>query len=238
MNNKNGIRINKYLSQSGFSSRREAENLIKSSKVKINGEIAILGQRVFEKDIVEINNNQIFIKDEKIYYLLNKPKKTICTLKDNFNRKKVIDLIDDSNYLFPVGRLDYDTTGALIITNDGELANKLIHPSSMIKRIYRARLDEPLNQKELLFLNSENVLVNGKKSIQQVNQVDNKSYLITISQGSYHHIKKLFEQVNKKVLDLKRNEFAGITIDKMPIGSYRKLKPYEIKLLKKQVGLI
>ncbi len=234
---KDQIRINKYLSQAGYASRREAEELIKKNKVKVNGKFAILGQRVNENDVVEVNGNVIKLIEEKKYYLLNKPKKTICTLKDNFNRVKVVDLIDDDSYLFPVGRLDYDTTGVILITNDGELANKLAHPSSQIKRIYRARLNESLNLKEFNFLNSDDVIINNKKSKQVVDQVENKSYLITISQGSYHHIKKLFELVDKKVLDLKRIEFAGLTCDKMPVGSYRMLKPHEIKLLKKLVNL-
>lgn len=233
MDNKESIRINKFLSKCGVASRREAEELIKQNRVKINDKIAILGQQVFNNDIVKLDNNIINIVEEKIYYLMNKPKKTVCTLKDNFNRQIITDLIDDDNYLFPVGRLDYDTTGAILITNDGELANKLSHPSMQIKRVYRARLDSPLNNKEIMFLNSNNVLVNGKSSKQDVVQIENRSYLITITQGSYHHIKKLFEVVNKKVIDLKRVEFAGLTCEKLPIGSYRKLKLNEIKMLKK-----
>lgn len=232
-----GIRINKYLSQCGIASRRVAEELIFNKKVKVNGEFAILGQKIFETDTVLVNNKPVIFNENKIYYLLNKPKKTICTLKDNFGREKVTDLINDDNYLFPIGRLDYNTTGVLIITNDGELANKLIHPSSEIKRIYRARLDKTLTHKELLFLNSPNVEVNGKPSLQVVEQVDTKSYLITLHQGSYHHIKELFKIVNRNVIDLKRIEFAGLTCEGMVVGSYRKLKPFEIKMLKKMVNL-
>lgn len=235
--NEKGIRINKYLSQCGVASRREAEQLILSKKVKVNGEFAILGQKILETDIVLLNNKEVIFNENKIYYLLNKPKKTICTLKDNFGRKKVTDLIDDNNYLFPVGRLDYNTTGVLLITNDGELANKLIHPSSEIKRTYRARLNKPLTHKELFFLNSPNIEINGSSSFQVVEQVDTKSYLVTLHQGSYHHVKKLFQIVDRDVLDLKRIEFAGLTCDGMVIGSYRKLKPFEIKSLKKMVNL-
>ena len=228
----NGIRINKFLSQAGVVSRREAEIKIKQNKVKINGKNAILGQRVLPNDVVEYENQVIQINTNKKYYLLNKPKKTICTLKDNFDRQLVTDLINDSDYSFPVGRLDYDTTGVLLITNDGELANKLIHPSSQIKRIYRARINEPLSKEEFMFLNSNKVIVNNKISKQIVDQVENKSYLITICEGSYHHIKKLFELVNKNVLDLKRIEFAGLNVEGLMLGQYRKLKPIEIKKLK------
>lgn len=231
------VRINKYLSIAGIASRREAEELIKKNKIKVNGKNATLGQKISLDDIVEIDGKKIDSIPEKKYYLLNKPKKTICTLKDQFNRTLVTSLIDDNNYLFPVGRLDYDTTGVLIITNDGELANRLSHPSNQVKRIYRVRINESLSNKELLYLNSNNIYINNKKSIQIIEQVDKKSYLVTLTQGSYHHVKKIFELVNRKVLDLKRVEFAGLTCEKMPIGSYRELKKYEIKILKKLVNL-
>ncbi|MBR3571372.1 MAG: rRNA pseudouridine synthase [Mycoplasmataceae bacterium] len=237
MSLKEGIRINKFLSQCGFSSRRQAEELIKNKKVIINNKFAILGQKIYEKDVVLVNQKQIEIKHEKKYYLINKPKKTLCTLKDNFNRQIITDLIDDNDYLFPVGRLDYNTTGVLLITNDGELAHKLTHPSFNIKRVYRARLDQSLSKKEILFLNSDKVIVNEKKSKQIIEQIDKKSYLVTLWEGSYHHVKKIFEQVNKKVYDLKRVEFAGLNCEKMPVGSYRSLKIHEIKLLKKLVEI-
>lgn len=237
MNLKEGIRINKFLSQCGFSSRRQAEELIKNKKVIVNNKIAILGQKIYEKDIVLVNQKQIKIQQEKKYYLINKPKKTLCTLKDNFNRQIITDLIDDDDYLFPIGRLDYNTTGVLLITNDGELAHKLTHPSYNIKRVYRARLDQSLSKKEIVFLNSDKVVINGKISKQIIEQIDKKSYLVTLWEGSYHHVKKIFEQVNKKVYDLKRIEFAGLTCEKMPIGAYRSLKIHEIKLLKKLVEI-
>lgn len=229
------IRINKLLSQAGISSRREAEELIKKGKIIVNGEKAILGQKVSWKDNIFVNGTKIEKKQELKYYLLNKPKNTICTLKDNFNRTRVVDLIDDKSYLFPVGRLDYDTTGVLLITNDGELSNKLTHPSFGIIREYRARLDEKLDLEQLKFLNGDNVIVNNKKSKQFVNQVGPKSYLIVLKEGSYHHVKKIFEVVGKRVLDLKRISFASLTCEKMMIGEYRKLKPFEINILKSLV---
>ncbi|MBD5422951.1 MAG: rRNA pseudouridine synthase [Mycoplasma sp.] len=233
----NGIRINKFISQSGLYSRRKAEEMISNKKVKVNGQYAHLGQIIYKDDIVEVNDKKIGKFPEKKYYLLNKPKKTICTLKDNFNRTIVTSLIHDKDYLFPVGRLDYDTTGVILITNDGELSNRLIHPSSNIERIYHARINEPLNKREFDFLNSNDVLINGKPSKQVIEQVENKSYLVYLYQGSYHHVKKIFEQVDKNVLNLKRISFAGLTCKNMPIGSYRKLKPFEIKQLKKLVNM-
>ena len=229
----NEIRINKFLSQQGIVSRREAEKLILEGKILINDQVAKLGQKINSNDVIKINNQIIFHNPiEYKYYLLNKPKKTICSLKDNFQRQTVIDLIDDPDYLYPVGRLDYDTTGVLLITNDGEMANKLMHPSYQIIRIYRARLDSSLNFADLKFLNSHRVMVDNKQSIQKVEQVDKKTYLVTINQGHYHHIKKLFALVNKIVLDLKRVQFGFLTCEKMMVGEYRQLKSNEIKKLK------
>ena len=229
----NEIRINKFLSQQGIVSRREAEKLIIEGKILVNDQVAKLGQKINSNDVVKINNQIVFHSPiEHKYYLLNKPKKTICSLKDNFQRQTVIDLIDDPDYLYPVGRLDYDTTGVLLITNDGEMANRLMHPSYQITRIYRARLDSSLNFTDLKFLNSHRVLVDGKQSIQKVEQVDKKTYLVTINQGHYHHIKKLFALVNKTVLDLKRVQFGFLTCEKMMVGQYRQLKSNEIKKLK------
>lgn len=229
----NEIRINKFLSQQGIVSRREAEKLIIEGKILVNDQVAKLGQKISSNDVVKINNQIVFHSPiEHKYYLLNKPKKTICSLKDNFQRQTVIDLIDDPDYLYPVGRLDYDTTGVLLITNDGEMANKLMHPSYQIIRIYRARLDSSLNFADLKFLNSHRVMVDNKQSIQKVEQVDKKTYLVTINQGHYHHIKKLFALVNKIVLDLKRVQFGFLTCEKMMVGEYRQLKSNEIKKLK------
>ncbi|UWV79112.1 pseudouridine synthase [Mycoplasmopsis felis] len=231
-------RLQKILSQAGVCSRREAENLIKENKVKVNGMIAKLGDKASFQDEILVNNIPIK-EEEKVYYVLNKPKKTISTLKDNFNRTSVVDLMDVPYKIFPVGRLDYDTTGVLIMTNDGELTNKLLHPKYQIPRVYRARLNEQLNKIELKKLNGI-VKVNGVKSVQNVlpiNEESPKSYFVILTQGTYHHVKELFKTVNKIVISLKRIEYAGITVDKMPLGTYRKLTIKEVKDLKNLVRI-
>lgn len=231
-------RLQKILSQAGVCSRREAENLIKENKVKVNGMIAKLGDKASFQDEILVNNIPIK-EEEKVYYVLNKPKKTISTLKDNFNRTSVVDLMDIPYKIFPVGRLDYDTTGVLIMTNDGELTNKLLHPKYQIPRVYRARLNEQLNKIELKKLNGI-VKVNGVKSVQNVlpiNEESPKSYFVILTQGTYHHVKELFKTVNKIVISLKRIEYAGITVDKTPLGTYRKLTIKEVKDLKNLVRI-
>ncbi|QZE12403.1 pseudouridine synthase [Mycoplasma sp. Ms02] len=226
----NTERLQKLLSQAGIASRREAENLIKAGRVKVNGKVAELGQKASFKDHISVDNVPIN-QENKVYYVLNKPEKTICSLKDNFNRTLVTELIPSRERIFPVGRLDYDTTGVLIMTNDGELSNKLIHPRYQILRKYRARLNEPLNKIELKRLNKP-VPIKNTMSIQTVEQLDTKTYLVSLRVGTYHHVKELFEYVNKKVINLKRVEFAGITVEKIPVGEHRRLSIKEVKNLK------
>lgn len=222
-------KIQKLIAHSGYTSRRNAEIFVKEGVVKINGKTAVIGDRATFDDIITIKNIRIK-PEEKVYYLLNKPTKTISSLKDNFNRKKVTDFIQTKYRIFPVGRLDYNTTGVLLLTNDGELANKLIHPRYSIIRKYRARLDQALTKKELYELNKTQ-MVNNKPYEQIVEQVENKTYLVTLTAGSYHHIKLLFQNVNKLVISLKRVEFAGLNVNKIPLGEYRKLNFKEIKML-------
>lgn len=226
------IRIQKLLSEAGLCSRREAEKLIKNQKVKVNGALASLGDKASFDDTIIVNNQLLATKQEKKYFILNKPEKTICTLKDHLKRKLARDLINEPGYYFSIGRLDYNTKGVIIFTNDGDLANKLAHPRYQIERIYRARLNEKLELNNLKFLNSNKVLVDNKISLQQVKWIDKKSYEIKLCQGSYHHVKKIFESVNRQVIDLKRISFAGLTCEKMPLGTYRELKPFELKKLK------
>ncbi|MFL1043345.1 pseudouridine synthase [Mycoplasmopsis synoviae] len=228
-------RLQKILSQAGVCSRREAEKLILEKKVKVNGKIATLGTKASFEDEILVNNKPITQREELVYFVLNKPKNTVCTLKDNFNRVKVTDLIDTDKKIFPVGRLDYDTTGVLLLTNDGKLSNLLTHPSSEIKRIYRARISAPLTDKEMEIL-SKPVIINNQRSTQEIYTADTKSYYVVLHQGSYHHVKKLFELVDKKVLDLNRVEFANITVKNMQKGQYRRLTLHELKILKMLVN--
>lgn len=231
-------RIQKLMSQAGLCSRREAEELIKNKKVFVNGKLATLGQKATENDEIIVNKKILTFSKERKYYVLNKPKKTVSTSKDNFNRTTIFDYIDDKDHLFSVGRLDYDTTGVIIITNDGELAKRLSHPSYEVIRVYRARLNEKITREQLDFLNGDAVEVNGKISKQTVEQIDNKSYIVSLHVGSYHHVKKIFESVEREVIDLKRISFGGITSEKLMLGEYRKLKSKEISNLKKIVNIL
>lgn len=231
-------RLQKILSQAGVASRRKAEELITKKRVTVNGKIAVLGDKASFDDEIFVDGKQVAFKEEKVYYLLNKPTRTISSVSDPEGRTTVIDLIDDNRKLFPVGRLDWTTTGTLLITNDGEMSNRLIHPKYEVVRVYRARLDEPLSDNDLKFLNSKDVYIKGQRSEQTVSHVDKKTYVVSLSLGSYHHVKRLFELVEREVVKLTRIEFAGIThVGELSLGQYRELKPKELKWLKQLTGL-
>ncbi|TCG11797.1 pseudouridine synthase [Mycoplasma marinum] len=231
---KNEQRIQKLISQAGVASRRKAEELIQQGKVVVNERVAKIGDKATFKDDILVNGIPL-IKQQHIYFIMNKPLKTITSLSDDRERVTVVDLIKENAYVFPVGRLDYNTTGTLLLTNDGDLANKLMHPSSQIPRTYRARLERPLTDSELNFLNSDKVLLDGEKTEQVVQKVDAKAYMVSLTQGKYHHIKRMFELVGVRVQSLSRMEFAGLTCAGIKKGDYRQLRSKEIKWLKQLV---
>ena len=230
-------RLQKYLSECGVASRRKSEELIKAGKVKVNNKIVSdLGFKVNEKDEVFVNNVQVF-KQEKEYYLLYKPEKVICSVHDEKNRTTVIDLIDTKEKIFPVGRLDYDTSGLLLLTNDGELTNKLTHPSHDIPKTYSAKVDGIITKEELRTLEKGIILdgVKTKKAIAKLKKVDkrnNKSYVeLTITEGRNHQVKNMFAFIGHKVLKLKRISYSFLDLSNLSIGEYRSLTIKEVKQL-------
>ncbi len=230
-------RIQKLMSQAGVASRRNAEEMIIQGRVEVNGKIATLGDKATFKDTILVDGKALY-KDENVYYMINKPEKVICTLKDPEGRTVITDLINDSRHIFPVGRLDYDTTGTLLLTNDGELSNRLTHPSYKVIKVYRARLQRKLTDKELDYLNGDQIIIDGKSSKQTVTKVDSKTYIIALSLGTYHHVKNLFELVDTSVLNLTRIEFAGLShVGDLSKGTYRELTSKEVNFLKEMVGI-
>lgn len=230
-------RLQKVIAQAGIASRRKAEELIKDGKVKVNGEvIKELGTKVSESDKVEVNNKPIE-KETKEYYLLNKPRGVITTTNDEHGRKTVTDLIETSARIYPVGRLDYDTTGAILLTNDGEFANILMHPSNKIDKVYLAKLEGIIKGEQINALKNgimlDDVLVKASRvKLKKVNQENSTSMVeITIHEGKNHQVKKMFESIGYDVLKLKRERYAFLTLDGLKSGEYRKLSPKEIKKL-------
>ncbi|WP_373435755.1 pseudouridine synthase [Metamycoplasma equirhinis] len=228
----NSIKLQKYMSDCGFCSRRESEKLILQGKVFVNEELATIGQRILITDKVKVNNSILKLENKKLYILLNKPKNTICTLDDPQKRKTIYDHIKINRYLFSVGRLDFNTTGVILITNDGELANKLAHPSSKIERQYLVELEKELSQDKLEFLNSKNVKLNGKISKQKVTKISETKYLISLYEGRNHHVKNLFLLVENYVKKLHRKSYGFLTDENLKIGEFRQLTETEISMLK------
>lgn len=230
-------RLQKYLSECGVASRRKCEEIILNKKVKVNGKIVNeLGYKVNATDHVTVDDIEVK-KKEKEYYILYKPEKVICSVKDDKNRTTVIDFINTSEKIFPVGRLDYDTSGLLLLTNDGELSNMLTHPSHKIEKKYLAKIDGIISPKDIYILENGIMLdgVKTKKSkakIQKIDKKNNKSFVeLTITEGRNHQVKNMFGTLGYKVLKLKRTNYDFLTLKNLSIGQSRKLTIKEVKKL-------
>ena len=230
-------RLQKVIAQAGITSRRKAEELIKDGKVKVNGEVITeLGTKVKESDRVEVNNKPIE-KENKEYYLLNKPRGVITTTSDEHGRKTVTELINTEARIYPVGRLDYDTTGAIILTNDGEFANILMHPSNKIDKVYLAKLEGIIKGEQINTLKNgvmlDDILVKASRvKLKKVNKESNTSMVeITIHEGKNHQVKRMFESVGFHVEKLTRERIDIFTINNLKSGEYRKLTPKEVQVV-------
>jgi len=230
-------RLQKVIANSGYCSRRKAEELIVNGKVQVNGKtIYELGTKIDNSDTITINNKPLK-KEEKVYYLLNKPRQIISSASDDKGRKTVIDLIESKERIYPIGRLDYDTTGALLLTNDGELANLIMHPSSNIDKVYIAKVKGLIGKKEINKLQN-GIVIDGfktSKSIARIKKYDKKTDTsiveLTIHEGKNHQVKKMFQAIGYDVIKLKREKIAFLDIKDLKSGEYRKLNPKEIKKL-------
>ena len=227
-------RLQKVIAQSGITSRRKAEELITSGKVKVNGNIVTeLGTKVSSKDKIEVNN-QIIEKEPREYYILNKPRGYITSTSDEHHRKTVIDLIPTKARIYPVGRLDYDTTGLLLLTNDGEFANILTHPSEKVEKVYMAKLNGIIKGEQINKLKNgvkiDGVVVKASRvKLKKVNEKNNTCMVqITIHEGKNHQVKKMFESVGYMVEKLKREKVAFFNLKDLQSGEYRKLTPKEV----------
>ena len=233
-------RLQKVIAASGISSRRKAEELIVDGKVKVNGKVVTeLGTKVSGKDIVEVNG-KVISKEEKEYYLLNKPRGVITSTSDDKDRKTVVDLINTKARIFPVGRLDYDTTGLILLTNDGEFANIMMHPKNQIDKVYIAKVKglikgEQINKlKEGITLDNQ-LLKASRVKLRKTNLETNTSIVeITIHEGKNHQVKRMFESVGFPVLKLKREREGFFQLENLKSGEYRKLTPKEVQTVYSQ----
>ena len=231
-------RLEKVIASYGYASRRKAEDLIRHGKVLVNGKVITeLGTKVLANDVISIDG-VIINKDVKHeYYLLNKPRQVISSVEDKLGRITVRDLINTEARIYPVGRLDYDTTGLIILTNDGDFANMLMHPSYEIEKTYVAKINKVLDKDDINKLKKGIVIDNRKVDIKRFKvrkkDVEKNTSIVelTIVEGRNHIVKKIFESMRIDVIKLSRVSYAFLTLDGLKSGEYRKLSIKEIKKL-------
>ena len=232
------MRINKYIAQAGVASRRKADELIAAGNVKVNG--AVLrepGYDVQEGDRVEVNGRQIEAQEKKVYILLNKPLGYVTTVSDDKERLTVMNLVQDVDArIFPVGRLDYNTSGMLIMTNDGDFAYKLTHPKHELTKTYRARVAGVLSTEKVWKLrNGVDIggFVTSKARVDVVKGLPKSTIVdITIHEGKNRQVRKMFKAVGNNVQELERIAIGDIRLGRLAEGHYRKLTREEVEYLK------
>lgn len=230
-------RLQKFIANSGYCSRRKAEELITLGKVGVNGKIIKeLGTKVDNKDIITVEGKKLNT-ERKEYYLLNKPRNVISTVSDDKDRECVVDLINTRARIYPVGRLDYDTTGLLLLTNDGELASVLMHPSNEVVKTYAAKLEGILDM-ESYFKIKKGILIDGVKIVPKRLKIKSKDEAkntciveISIVEGLNHIVKNIFKSVGYEVKKLKRETYGFLYLGNLKSGEYRTLTIEEIDKL-------
>ena len=232
-------RLQKVIARAGIASRRKSEDLIKEGRVKVNGKVVTeLGLKVSSSDKVEVNEIQIE-KEEPVYFLLYKPRGVISSVNDEKGRKVVTDFFQHfKERIFPVGRLDYDTSGLLVLTNDGEFANLLMHPKNEIDKVYVAKVKGIPSKENLRKLEKGIRLEDGKTAPARVKllSADNKKQSaiveITIHEGRNRQVRRMFEAIGHDVLKLKRERYGLLTLNGLKTGDARELTPHEVKQLR------
>jgi 23S rRNA pseudouridine2605 synthase len=231
-------RLQKYMARCGVSSRRKAEELILNGCVKVNGAVVTeLGTKVNpEKDVVAVENKIISEAKEFIYIKLYKPEGYVTTVKDQFGRKTVLDLINIKERIYPIGRLDYNTSGLLLLTNDGDLANKLMHPKFHIYKTYIADVEGKISDEAIMRLKSGVKIEDYKTAPARVNLIkyngSNSIVQISIYEGKNRQVRKMLQEVGHTVRTLKRISFGKINLADLKLGAWTHLSEEEIKFLK------
>ncbi|MFB5661605.1 pseudouridine synthase [Alteribacillus sp. HJP-4] len=233
-------RLQKVIAHAGVTSRRKAEEFIKEGRVQVNGKVVKeLGTKVSpQNDTIEVDGVPVD-KEQPVYFLLYKPRQVISAVSDDKQRKVVTDFFEDvAERIFPIGRLDYDTSGLILLTNDGEFANKMMHPASKIQKTYIAKV-EGKPDKQLLKKLEKGIEIDGRKTapakvkINSANRKTNSSIVeIMIHEGRNQQVRKMFEHIGHPVIKLKREKYAFLTLENLHPGESRPLKPIEIKKLK------
>jgi 23S rRNA pseudouridine2605 synthase len=238
------VRLNRFIAQAGVCSRRKADELIAAGRVRVNGEVVTeLGTRVMPEDAVSVNG-RVLTPQGLVYVLLNKPGDTITTTDDERGRRTVLDLIEvpeaDKQGLYPVGRLDRHTEGVLLLTNDGDLAHRLMHPRYEVEKLYVARTKTPVKPHELEALREGILLEDGEARADRVAYVSPErqdEVGLLLHEGRNRQVRRMFEALGHEVVHLERVRYAGLTVDGVRRGRWRRLHSHEIKRLRQLVKL-
>ena len=232
------MRLQKFMAEAGVASRRKSEEMIASGLVKINGEVMTSqGYIVSDTDVISVGDKLISSSEKKVYYILNKPKGYVTTVKDQFARPCVIDLVAEEikERVYPAGRLDYNTEGLLILTNDGDFVNKITHPKNEIEKKYIAVVAGRVTEEEVEKL-KKGVVIDGKKThpakvfLSEIFK-DTSILEVTISEGRNRQVRKMFEAVGHNVVELGRVSIGNLEIGNLKLGQIRKLNPNEVQAL-------
>jgi pseudouridine synthase len=235
------VRINRFLAMSGIASRRAAEDVVLAGEVRVNGQVVeSLGTQVDpDKDTVTVRGKRVSVAEHMVYILLNKPKDYITTAKDEQERRTVYDLLSVKERVFPIGRLDRNTTGVLLFTNDGFLASKLMHPSSEVKKEYHVSIDHSLDESHRDKLMKGIYLDDGKTAPAEITLIPgtkNKEVVVTIHEGRNRQVRRMFETLGYEIIRLHRVSYGGVTADGLARGKWRFLTDQEVRKLKGLVG--
>ncbi len=233
------IRLQKFLAEAGIASRRKAEELIEQGKVKVNGQtVTALGTKIKpDIDVVEYNGKKVSAEEEKVYILLNKPIGYVTTAKDQFSRDAVLDLVKVKQRVVPVGRLDMYTSGALILTNDGDFVYKVTHPKHEVEKTYNVTIRGNVSNEDLEKLRSGLVIDEYKTSeakariLKREEEKNITRVEVIIHEGRNRQVRKMFEAIGKNVIALHRSKIGKIAVNDMKLGTWRFLKPQEIQSL-------
>lgn len=231
-------RLQKLIAQAGVTSRRKAEEMIEQGRVQVNGEVVReLGAKANKSDAILVDGRPITI-EEKEYYVFYKPEGTISSVDDEKNRKTVVDFVDTNARVFPVGRLDYDSSGVLLLTNDGDFTQKMLHPSNRIEKEYQVTVKGFVRKPTSRKIERGGIRLDGDKTapskvhhMKYNKEKETSTFNFTVTEGKYRHIRRLFESVGHEVIKLKRIRFGIVTLDGLAKGEIRMLKPHELKQL-------
>lgn len=233
--NENSISLNKYISNTGICSRREANQFIADKKVRINGKLAELGNRVFPRDQVSINNKPLKSAPKSIYIALNKPIGIVCTT-DKKERKNIVDFIDHKERLFPIGRLDKPSQGLIFLTNDGDIVNKILRAGNSHEKEYVVRVDKIIDQKFISQMASGIPILGTVTKKCKVSKINKTVFKITLTQGLNRQIRRMCEYLGYDVKTLKRTRIMNIELGKLKVGEWRYLSKTEIKEINSMVA--